>query len=157
MTRRAPGRRPDTAVDGTSTAGPDQAKVLDTIRGVPGTVVDLTVELTPGEKTPRLVSVTRATVKDRVVDWAMILVILRPRDGPAQDLLEGCAREVRSAIGSAIAAGATGIVFDLRGNPGGLGMQAVYVASVSPATGHRGRPVPRRRWPPMTTGSPRTR
>ena len=90
--------------------------------------MDLTVER-PGEKTPRQVSVTRATVKDHVVDWAMIpgthLAMVQLRI-----FSEGCAREVRSAIGSAMAAGATGIVLDLRGNPGGLGMQAVYVASV---------------------------
>lgn len=117
-----------TAVDGTSTAGPDQAKVLDTIRGVPGTLVTLTIER-HGEKAPFQVSVTRATVKDRVVDWAMI-----PGTHLAMIQLgifsEGCAREVRSAIGSAMASGAAGIVLDLRGNPGGLGLQAVYVASV---------------------------
>ena len=117
-----------TAVDGVSTAGPDQAKVVDTIRGEPGTEVVLTIERT-GKKASLQVPVTRASVKDQVVDWAMIpgthLALIR-----LTIFSEGCAREVRSAIGSAIATGATGIVLDLRGSPGGLGMHAGDVASV---------------------------
>ena len=43
---------------------------------------------------------------------------------------EGSAGKVRGAVVEATAAGATGLILDLRGNPGGWADEAVGVASV---------------------------
>jgi carboxyl-terminal processing protease len=122
-----------TAVDGVATDSPDQARLLDSIAGTPGTIVVLTIER-PGRKTSLEVSVTRAEVQQSAVDWAMIpgsrfalvrLVIFG----------DGCADDLRTALDKAAAAKAAGLVLDLRGNGGGRAAEAIRVASLFLAPG----------------------
>jgi len=117
-----------TAVDGTSTDGPDQAHVVDAILGTPGTVVILTIDR-PGQSGSLAVSVTRAEVAQSPVDWAMIPGTKLALVNLALFSDKGVSA-LRAAIGRAMTAGATGLILDLRGNPGGIVEDAVHVAPV---------------------------
>jgi carboxyl-terminal processing protease len=120
-------------VNGIFTNGPGQTKALDSIVGPPGTTVELTIER-PGRAGPFTVSVTRAKLKTSPVDLAMV-------PGTSFALIDftlfsdGGVRDLRAGIGRAVTAGATGLILDLRGNPGGSGQEAVDVAGVFLAPG----------------------
>ncbi len=115
------------AVDGVSTDGQDIDTVVKKIRGDAGTTVKLSV-LHAGDTNPTDYSIVREKVTVPAVSWAMIpgtnLADLR-----LEEFSAGSAKEVVSAIKAAKESGATGIVLDLRGNPGGYVGEAVDIAS----------------------------
>lgn len=114
------------AVDGVPTAGLGLEQVSGMIRGDEGTDVTLTI-LRPGQPAPLVLTITRRRIQDRVVTARMLpsgagyLRLTQFTQG-ASDLLAAGLREL-------LEQGARGIVFDLRGNPGGLLEVAVNVAS----------------------------
>lgn len=114
-------------VDGTTTEGEDIDTVVKRIRGDAGTTVKLSI-LHDGESTPVEYSIVREKVVVPAVAWSMIpgttLADLR-----LEEFSNGSAKEVKAAIQAARQAGATGIVLDLRGNPGGYVGEAVDIAS----------------------------
>jgi carboxyl-terminal processing protease len=121
------------SIDGTTTRGLSLASVSSRIRGPSGTTVTLVV--TPaGTSTQRTVRVVRASVDVPAVTWAMV---------PGQTVADihlvefsrGASDSLRSALDAATAAGATGIVLDLRNDPGGYVGEAVGVASQFIASG----------------------
>ena len=77
---------------------------------------------------------TRGVVAVSAVDWAMV-----PGTSVALVQLaifsDGVADDLAKALAQVHAAGATGIVLDLRGNPGGMADEAVGVASEFIASG----------------------
>ena len=105
-------------VDGESTEEWDSEVVADALRGPGGTTVSVTMRR-PGVETPIIFEVTRGTIALHSVPFA---VMLNDNIGylPLQAFNKGAAREVRSAIDSLVAEGMEGLVFDVRGNPGGL-------------------------------------
>jgi carboxyl-terminal processing protease len=115
------------SVDGTSTEGKDIDEVVKSIRGDAGTTVKLSI-LHSGDTTPVEYSIVREKVTVPAVSWSMIpgttLADLR-----LEEFSAGSAKEVENAIVAAKDAGATGIVLDLRGNPGGYVGEAVDIAS----------------------------
>jgi carboxyl-terminal processing protease len=115
------------AVDGKPTDGQDVQTVVPRIRGVAGTTVKLTI-LHQGESSPIVVGIVREKVVVPAVSWALV-----PGTAIADLRLEefstGSAKQVKDAIVAARAAGATAIVLDLRGNPGGLVSEVVLIAS----------------------------
>lgn len=123
------------AVDGESTSGPDGESALDGIIGTPGRVVTLTVER-QGRSDPIVIRVTRAPFDIDIVDWVRI-------PGSSVGLLrllqfsDQAGTDVAAAVREAETAGATGLILDLRGNPGGLLSQAVEVAGVFLPPGDR--------------------
>jgi carboxyl-terminal processing protease len=115
------------AVDGVPTDGQDVQTVVPRIRGAAGTTVKLTI-LHQGESSPIVVSIVREKVVVPAVSWA-----LAPGTTIADLRLEefstGSAKQVKEAIAAARTAGATAIVLDLRGNPGGYVNETVDIAS----------------------------
>jgi len=111
-------------VDDRDTAGLDTDAVAGLIRGDTGTTVRLTVQR--GNAPPFEVSLQRELINVPSVEWRMLdgniayLRVVRFVDKTGED----CGR----AIDAIKAAGVTGIVLDLRGNPGGLLDEAVTVA-----------------------------
>ncbi len=120
------------SVDGTSTTGKTLDDVAGLIRGEAGSTVKVTVQA--GSAKPREYSMTRASVPIEVVTWSMIAgtttALLR-----LDEFSTGSADATVVALKAIKEAGATRIVFDLRGNPGGYVNEAVGVASQFIASG----------------------
>ncbi len=114
-------------VDGTPTDGMSVDDVVKRIRGDAGTTVKLQI-LHDGDTTPVDYSIVREKVTVPAVSWALIpgttLADIR-----LEEFSAGSGKEVQDAISAAKKAGATGIVLDLRGNPGGYVGEAVDIAS----------------------------
>ena len=113
-------------VDGESTAEMSLHEAALKIRGPQGTKVSLLV-LHPDEDIPREIEITRAEIKLPSVEWEMLpgnIAHIR-----VSNFTERTNSEFASALSDVMAHGATGIVLDLRGNPGGLLAAAVKVAS----------------------------
>ena len=112
------------AVDGTSTLGETISALVYQVRGEAGTDVTLTIRR--GE-TELDISITRAVIELREVNSELLeagigYVRLTSFTDRATDLF-------RDALSSLIEQGATGIVFDLRSNPGGYIVAAQGVTS----------------------------
>jgi carboxyl-terminal processing protease len=141
---RADLRRGDiiSAVDGKDTTGLDSAAVADMLRGPRGTPVRITVKR---EGAPDFISqeVTRGEIETSIVDafwYKPGVVYLKIDSFEAQNV----AKDVDSDLRKLGEQGVTGMVLDLRGNPGGLVNEAVAVAGRFLKDGqmvvsHRGR------------------
>jgi len=105
-------------VNGESAEEWDSDAAADALRGPGGTTVNVTMRR-PGVETPITFEVTRGTIEIHSVPFA---VMLDDKIGylPLQAVNEGAGAEVRSALDSLLAEGMEGLVFDVRGNPGGL-------------------------------------
>jgi carboxyl-terminal processing protease len=114
------------AVDGQSTVGKTVDEVARLIRGAAGTQVRVTVQQPGGPE--RALSMVRQRLDLPLVSWALL-----PGTTSAMVRLEsfsaGSADALAAALGEARAAGATDILFDLRGNGGGYTDQAISIAS----------------------------
>jgi len=111
------------------------------IKGKPGTDVILGVEHTPaaaraGSKPPkasalRTIKITRAVVSEPVVA-SLTKMVRHVKLGVVAlaSFSPGAHAEVREAVEHELHAGAKGIVFDLRGNGGGLVEEAQLIASI---------------------------
>jgi carboxyl-terminal processing protease len=115
------------SVDGQDTDGHDLDEVAGWIRGEEGSTVKVVVRHGPDGR-DREVSIVRAKVTVEQVSWTMVpgttTALLR-----LEEFSHGAADAVKAALGEIRAAGATRVVFDLRGNPGGYVDEAVGVAS----------------------------
>ncbi len=115
-------------VDGEDVTGQSLQEVISKILGEAGTDVEITfVDGETGEE--RTLIITRARIDLENVTWGML-----PDSTLAQLRISSFSRDVgedlREAVEAAEAAGATGLVLDLRNNPGGLLQEAVEVASI---------------------------
>lgn len=114
------------AVDGEDMTGKTLQEVVDRILGPAGTEVTITF-FDPETSEEVELTIERARIELQNVTWATL-----PGTTIAQIRLAGFSRDVGADLGAAIEAaeaqGATGIVFDLRNNPGGLLHEAVQVA-----------------------------
>ncbi|MGH7608070.1 MAG: S41 family peptidase, partial [Gemmatimonadales bacterium] len=115
-------------LDGRSTEGWKQDQAVKELRGRAGTTAHLTIRRA-GVDQPMTFDVTRATIHVRSVQIAMMLddrvgyVSLSPVN-------ESSAREVAEAVDELVQQGMKAMVFDLRGNPGGLLDQGVAVSDL---------------------------
>jgi carboxyl-terminal processing protease len=135
-----------TAVNGTPLKGRGQDASVGLIQGKIGTAVKLTVR--QGGK-PREVTLTRSTIEVPVVTSeektvrGRKLAVIR-----LDQFSSGAHGELSQALRKAQTDGAKGVVFDLRGNPGGLVTEAQLVASEFLKDGKivttKGRSVPTR-------------
>lgn len=113
------------AIDGQSAAGIGLAQAVISIRGPQGTAVTLSV-LHEGETEPVEITIVRGRIEVPSVDFEMrgniAYIMISQFTNRTDD-------ELAPVLTDLDAAGATGIVFDLRGNPGGLLDTVVAVAS----------------------------
>ena len=118
-----------TAVDGRSMAGASLNTVTNAIRGPQNTPVAITVRTPSGQLLTA--HMTRSVLKLQLVTTTMLSV--HGRKIGVIRLLEfdqGAAAAVRAAVAKLTAAGATGLVLDLRGDPGGLVDEAVSLVGI---------------------------
>jgi carboxyl-terminal processing protease len=114
-----------TAVDGASVTGLDFDGLAAKVRGKVGTQVTITV-VHAGASTPVDLTMTRDDISMPLVDWGMVPGTT-VADIALYDFSDGASDQLAQAIGEAEAGGATSIVFDLRGNPGGYANEATAV------------------------------
>jgi carboxyl-terminal processing protease len=124
------GLKPDdviVAVDGKRTEDTAIDEVAGWVRGEAGSTVELTVR-SGAAGAERTVSIVRADVPVQPVSWTMV-----PGTTTALIRLEqfsnGAADDMVDTLKTAKADGATRLVIDMRGNPGGYVNEAVGVAS----------------------------
>ena len=125
---RADLRRGDVVslVDGKDVSGMDSAGVADLLRGPRGTQVRITVKR-EGAPDYIAVEVTRSEIETSIVDAFWLkpgIAYLRIDSFEAQNV----AKDVETDLQKMGEQNVTGMVFDLRGNPGGLVNEAVAVA-----------------------------
>ncbi|MCS6991367.1 MAG: S41 family peptidase [Chitinophagales bacterium] len=116
-------------VDGKSTKGKTVEDVSKILKGTPGTEVKVTI-LRPNEKQPVVKTLIREEVKISSVPYAGLL---EGNIGYVRltQFTENCSQEVAAAIRKLREkAPLTGLVLDLRGNPGGLLHEAVNVSNL---------------------------
>ena len=113
-------------MDGTTTTGQSIDEVVSRVRGPEGEAVTLTIQR--GDGAPFDVKIVRKQFDLPLVSWAMVpgrkVAMIR-----LDQFATGATQGIEDAIKGAKADGATAIIFDLRGNPGGYVNEAVGVAS----------------------------
>ena len=120
-------------VNGVDVTGQAVDVVVGKILGPAGTSVTITIQ-TPATQQVRDVTITRAKIKVNNVSWSMV-----PGTTFAQLRLAGFSIDVTQNMSNALKQikdqGATGLILDLRNNPGGLLDEAVGVTSQFLKTG----------------------
>ncbi|MBD3165505.1 PDZ domain-containing protein [bacterium] len=115
-----------TQIDGESTEGFTTDDAADLMRGIPGTMVKITVERR-GMKEPIEYTLERAEIKVNDISYAGLIT-----DDIGYVRLARFSRtagqNVRTEIERLVEQGAEKLIFDLRGNPGGLLPEAIEVA-----------------------------
>jgi carboxyl-terminal processing protease len=115
-------------LDGKSTEGWKVDDAVKQLRGEPGSTADIRVRRI-GVEEPIPFKITRAVIHIRSVQVAMMLddhvgyISLTP-------VSESSADEVAAAVDSLTAKGMRSLIFDLRGNPGGLLSQGIGVSDL---------------------------
>lgn len=119
-------------VDGHRLAGLSAEASTALIKGRPGTAVRLQIEYgAKGHRRRRNVTITRALVSEPVVASGSRTVKGKKLAVVAlATFSEGAHGEVREAVEHELHAGARGLLFDLRGNGGGLVEEAQLIASI---------------------------
>ena len=115
-------------IDGKPTRSWSSDEAVKALRGTPGSVVHVVVER-PGSATRFPFSLTREEIRFHSVQHALML-----RDSIGYVALsifsENSDQELRAAVDSLRAVGMRALVFDLRGDPGGLLDQGVGIADL---------------------------
>jgi carboxyl-terminal processing protease len=117
-------------LDGRSTEGWNQEKAVKELRGPVGAKAALLIRRT-GIDEPMKFNLTRATIHIRSVD-PRITMMLDDRVGyiALSPVNESSTRDVSVAIDTLLKQGMKSLIFDLRGNPGGLLDQGVAVSDL---------------------------
>jgi carboxyl-terminal processing protease len=114
-------------VNGNDISGQSLTEIVSQVSGPAGTQVTLTL-MDPNTGLTRDVTITRAKIQIHNVSWHMLpgttLAHIR-----ITAFSNGATDDLKKALEAAKAQGATGIVLDLRNDPGGLLNEAVTVAS----------------------------
>jgi len=113
------------AIDGVPTEQMDPEEVVQRLRGAPGTAVRLRVGRR-GEV--HEVTIVRAVITPQIASSRMLTETIGYISLP--EFEEGAGEEVSRLAQRLVSRGASGLILDLRGNPGGILEEAVRVASV---------------------------
>jgi carboxyl-terminal processing protease len=114
-------------IDGVDVSSMTYQEAISKVRGEPGTSVTLTI-VHAGSTTPVDITIVRANIEiplvvSGIVPGTHIVDIF------VTEFAQGVADKLHEAIVAAKSAGATSIILDLRGNPGGYALEAQLVAS----------------------------
>lgn len=123
------------AVDGKSTRGLDITKISDLLKGLPGTQLEITVQR-PGLDQPIVKTLVRKKIQIKSVPY---YGMLDQNIGYIRlsNFTMGAGTEVKNALVSLKSKqDLNGLVLDLRGNPGGLLLEAVTVSNLFIPKGH---------------------
>lgn len=115
------------AVNGQDVAEQTLQEVIAQIRGPEGSTVDVSFER-PGQPDRLTYTLTRSQITVSSVSWTMLdngIAVLR-----LAQFTSGSGDDLARALNDAEAAGAQGVVLDLRNNPGGFIREAMQVASM---------------------------
>ncbi len=115
------------SVDGERADRMTISELLRRVRGEAGTTVVVGIQHRDGTTVD--LPIVRAEIDVPAVSWAVVPGTT-VADVRFVQFQTGAADEMRTAIERALEAGATGIVLDLRGNPGGLVDEAVAIAGM---------------------------
>ena len=115
------------AIDGQVTAQRSLDDLIGSLRGATGTTVKLAVEHAQATSATEL-TITRREVQVPAVEWAMVPGT-HIADIKLLEFSTGAAEQLKTALKAARSAGATSLVLDLRGDPGGYVNEAITVAS----------------------------
>jgi len=115
-------------VDTASTRGWTTEQVSNALIGTPGTQVSVRF-IRPGVSEVIQHRLTRATIHIPAVPYALVL---DNKIGyiPLQSFNESAGEELETSVDQLLKAGASGIILDLRGNPGGILDQGLAVADI---------------------------
>ena len=115
-------------IDGEQVQGMTQEEAVEKMRGQVGTSVTITI-VREGVADPLEFELTRATISLRAVRWSMEgdVAVLRLSRFSEQAFV-GIERAIEAIYAERDDVPPTGIILDLRNNPGGLVDQSVYVA-----------------------------
>src|SRR5919109_2075960 len=121
-------------VDTASTRGWSTEQVSNALIGTPGTQVSVKFAR-PGVGEVISHRFTRATIHIPAVPYALML---ENKVGyiPLQSFNESAGEELESSVDQMLKSGASGIIIDLRGNPGGILDQGLAVADIFLDGGH---------------------
>ena len=116
------------SIDGISTKNRPLQEVSEVLKGTPGTEVKVEI-LSPGEKSSRKVKITREQIRIRNVSW---YGMLDENTGYIRlsNFTHGAGEETKIALIDLKNKGTKRLILDLRGNPGGLLMEAVKVCNI---------------------------
>ncbi len=114
-------------VDGVDTSGLTLDQVVQKVRGPAGTTVTLTMQ-DPKTGNVQDYSLVRATIKEQNVTWQQIPGTTIA-DVRIAAFSQGVTNDLQNTLAQIKQQGMTGIVLDLRNNPGGLLDEAVGVTS----------------------------
>ena len=114
-------------VDGVDMTGLPLTDVISHIVGPAGTKVTITVQ-NPADNKVREMTITRAVIKLQIVTWVMVpgTTVAYLHIG---SFSSGVTDSLKEALTAIKCQGATGLILDLRNNPGGLVPEAIGVAS----------------------------
>lgn len=115
------------SVDGAATARLTIDETISRVRGAPGTTVTIGIRHRDG--TTGEYPIVRAEIEIPDVSWGFVPGTTIA-DVRLTQFSDGAAAALKDAITAATDKGATGMVLDLRGNPGGLVDEAVRAASL---------------------------
>jgi carboxyl-terminal processing protease len=121
-------------VDTASTRGWTTEQVSNALIGTPGTQVSVRF-VRPGVSEVISHRLTRATIHIPAVPYSLIL---ENKLGyiPLQSFNESAGEELESSVDRMLKSGASGVIIDLRGNPGGILDQGLAVADIFLDGGH---------------------
>ena len=128
-------------------------RIIGLVRGEEGTTVTLGIRRRDGSTSE--IPIVRAEIEVLPVTWAFVPGT-RVADIRLVQFSDGAADAVREALNEAIDQEATGVVLDMRGNPGGFVHEAVAIASMFLADGvvYQEQDRSGERRPVETTGTP---
>lgn len=117
------------AVDGTAVSAKDRFAAMETVKGAKGTKV--TLRIVRGKQAPKDYAMTRAEIRERVVD-SRVETVKGRRLGYVrlERFTEGSAKALEGRLDDLEEQKVEGFVFDLRGDPGGLVDEARAVAGL---------------------------
>jgi carboxyl-terminal processing protease len=114
-------------VDGKDVSGQPLESVVKLILGPAGTQVQITLQ-NPTTHQNRTLTITRARISVNNVSWSMVPGTTIA-DIQLAGFSSGVTNQLRDALTAAKSQGATGVILDLRNNPGGLLNESIGVTS----------------------------